>query len=508
MAEQYYQCHFMNHHSSNRRKKIKLDKRTFLIGFLFIIGLYIQNLFQLVWVSHSEEAGSSNNESEKITQREQFTILQISNNEETNDQSNPITKKYNNDKKINKKNYNDVPSNNDTQEGNSILRRQQYQSSSDGEHDVMNRSRSAHNKDAQLTEQQQRKHANSDKSSTSAFFTLLAGIDPHESKRLNHSWSYLGYLMNLVVCRYLLDSLGSKQDFVVMMRFAKSVDQQELPESQQSFFQNLRIKIKVLPSHSKNDSWKSVIMEKFSLLQFHSEYRHILFLDADVLPVCNLDYYFDLVDQGIWEENVVLAWNSEPANAGFFLLSPHAGDYESLQSQLPFQNVTNGYGRLLQKDPAEGLEHNYSEWNWHCADKDQGLLYHWVRFVQGNVTMMKQSRWQRWKHGKVQETLYDIPSKCPRRKEFPFPKFGSKWMHPPSFYSDFFHFTGQKKPWQIINWTDTTNHPISLEKCPNMYHAWKFLLRTAWKHYQLGSVLDLLPEAADEDLKNIEAFLK
>eukprot|EP00547_Thalassionema_nitzschioides_P009194 CAMPEP_0194230952 /NCGR_PEP_ID=MMETSP0156-20130528/44674_1 /TAXON_ID=33649 /ORGANISM="Thalassionema nitzschioides, Strain L26-B" /LENGTH=245 /DNA_ID=CAMNT_0038963553 /DNA_START=459 /DNA_END=1193 /DNA_ORIENTATION=- len=245
-------------------------------------------------------------------------------------------------------------------------------------------------------------------------------------------------------------------------------------------------------------------MEKFSILRFHSEYKHILFLDADIMPLCNLDYYFDLVRNKTFEPNMVMANNHEPVNAGFFLVSPEAGDYEVLHTHAQFLNETHGYGQVLPS-PAEGLEKNYSLWDWHCAKMDQGLLYHWVRFVKKSVTMLKHNRLQIWKKSdtanvgsEVEHEEQNVKSFCPR-SNYKLPLHGPDWMRDSSFYQDVYHFTGQKKPWQIVNWTNL-EHPASLQECKNMYFVWRYMLRKAWKEYNLGSISELIPNPAANNL--------
>ena len=84
-------------------------------------------------------------------------------------------------------------------------------------------------------------------------------------------------------------------------------------------------------------------------------------MDSDVMPVCNLDYIFDLSDgrDPILKENLVVAWTKEPANGGFFMLKPGKGEHHQLQSiienqrqrdqSLPFPHFdeTKGWGHQI-----------------------------------------------------------------------------------------------------------------------------------------------------------------
>ena len=69
----------------------------------------------------------------------------------------------------------------------------------------------------------------------------------------------------------------------------------------------------------------------------------MLFLDSDVMPLCNLDYMFRLSEtstplnmklkkEPLLAENVILAGRNEAAHGGFFMLTPREGDWKQLQS--------------------------------------------------------------------------------------------------------------------------------------------------------------------------------
>ena len=205
-----------------------------------------------------------------------------------------------------------------------------------------------------------------------SFFSLLAGINPYESKPLSSHFSYLGYLLHFAAVRYMLDEAGSTMDFNILMRIQNGLDN-TIPESQSTFFSKLRMKIEYLPQ-DKDDNWKSYMMDKFQILRYH-EYKKILFVDADVLPLCNWDHYFDMSERGVFAPNFVFAYNNEPAQGGFFLISPEPGDWEKYSKIPAFMNNTMGFGIPLAQ-PAEGIGRNFTDWNWYGSTDDQGMLYH------------------------------------------------------------------------------------------------------------------------------------
>ena len=184
---------------------------------------------------------------------------------------------------------------------------------------------------------QSAKQSNAKGHSKYAFFTLLAGIDPNDTLPLKRSSSYLGFLLHMATVRYMLEESGSEMDVVVLLRLAQGVRSSTLPASQETFFAKLGMRIEYLPPDE--DNWRSFMMEKFQLLRFY-EYKQILFFDADVLPLCNWDHYFDMTEQGIFAPNLVFGFRNEPAQGGFFLLSPERGDWD--YDKLILEVETNG----------------------------------------------------------------------------------------------------------------------------------------------------------------------
>jgi hypothetical protein len=338
-----------------------------------------------------------------------------------------------------------------------------------------------------------------------AIFTLLAGIDPYNSLPLGRTISpYLGYLLHMAAVRYMLDETGSTMDFNILMRFKYGLNA-TLPESQSIFFKKLRMNIEYLPQQ-EDDSWRSFMMEKFQILRYH-EYSKILFVDADVLPLCNWDHYFNMSEEGVISPNFVFAYNMEPAQGGFFLLSPEPGDWEKYLSITGFINSTIGFGFPLAQ-PAESLLSNYTEWDWHGASDDQGMLYHWVRYVKKNVTLIKKDRLRKWVEldGEVQmvEEVHNFDEACPNRTGFM--KKMEIFGYP--IIRDFIHFTGSLKPWKGIDWTYVTIKEDFVDK--TKYQLWAVALRKAWRKYDLGSVRQLIPNISDlleQDIVLVEAFL-
>lgn len=76
-------------------------------------------------------------------------------------------------------------------------------------------------------------------------------------------------------------------------------------------------------------------------------------------------------EKRVFAPNLVFAYKQEPAQGGFFMLSPERGDWET-HLKLHFMNSTIGFGKELTNRGAAGSHRIYTEWNWHGANIDQG----------------------------------------------------------------------------------------------------------------------------------------
>jgi alpha-N-acetylglucosamine transferase len=155
-----------------------------------------------------------------------------------------------------------------------------------------------------------------------------------------------------VVAAHNLRRHGSKADVIVMVQISATTNATRLPELEEMLLQAMNISVVYLPkyTHYKLESFYSLMMEKFRVLQLE-EYSRVLYLDADILPLCNLDYMMKLSESGKFlRENVVLAYKGEPASGGFFVLRPNASDYVELVE-------------IIKKTESKYLELEYPHWD-------------------------------------------------------------------------------------------------------------------------------------------------
>jgi hypothetical protein len=180
-----------------------------------------------------------------------------------------------------------------------------------------------------------------------AYFFLIGGA---MSKK--KGTDYRGGLYGVVVAAHNLRRQGSKADVILMVQVSATTNATKLPELEEELLQAMNIRVVYLPkySHPTLESFYSLMMEKFRVLLFE-EYSRVLYLDADVLPLCNLDYMMELSESGeLLQENVVLAYKGEPASGGFFVLKPSAADYRELIE-------------IVRKTESKYLELEYPHWD-------------------------------------------------------------------------------------------------------------------------------------------------
>ena len=184
--------------------------------------------------------------------------------------------------------------------------------------------------------------------------TIHATID-HPPRSQKRKWAYAflvsgcseekpgykGFLYNTVVSARRLKEFGSVADIVVMIQMSESTDARTLPFEEENMLIDNGIKIRYLPKmrSSYHECFYALVQEKFRILQM-TEYSRVLFIDADVMPLCNMDYMFELSDPTdtnkvpLLKENVIIAWRGEAANAGFFMMKPNDNDWKQLQREI------------------------------------------------------------------------------------------------------------------------------------------------------------------------------
>lgn len=248
------------------------------------------------------------------------------------------------------------------------------------------------------TEQQQHHGNNTDY----AYAFVIGGCDPATE-------GYKGFLYNILVATRSLRDQGSVSDVVAFFQMKHSSRAEELPAKDISLLKALQIKVYYIPK-SPTESFYDTVMNKFRVLSL-TQYRRVFLLDGDVVPVRNMDYLFEVSDSAhsqrpqhwfrdrkarktkplVLNENIIIAGAMEPANAGAFMVTPHVGDYDKIQTiirkrarlaaethgheKAPFDQV-KGWGHEIKPPDrwtTRSQNRTGTSWTFHFAYSDQGL---------------------------------------------------------------------------------------------------------------------------------------
>lgn len=216
------------------------------------------------------------------------------------------------------------------------------------------------------------------------------------------------------------------------------------------------------------------------------------------MPVCNLDYIFELSDgpEAVVKENLVVAWTKEPSNGGFFMLKPEKGGQEELERIV---HETRSKGAF---DPIVGWGHKIRP-NEHYTfyDEDENAIRRGTstppRAIRdcsttgSNLSSAASPLWRAaivwnngtwtqatamhciWKKVLHQSPFFAhtcIPENNDEAKFALHPTYGGAFLRRPP-YSDFVHFSGKYKPWEMREFTGIITHK---------HQAWS--ARNYWFH--------------------------
>lgn len=333
-----------------------------------------------------------------------------------------------------------------------------------------------------------------------AYAFLMAGCD---SKTRGH----VGYLYNIMASSHILKASGSKADVVAMVRMSSGTDESALLFEEEKWLKACGVKIKYLPKMrvKKADSFYTAMMDKFRVLDL-VEYSRVIFMDSDAIPLCNMDYIFEMSEcSGQLEENLVIAWKFEPSQGGFFMLKPGLGELEKLEEvvrireekskELPWPpfDEKEGWGHVI-KPPDHWVNFHGrkgTKWDWYGVFADQGLLYMWTKYVKMRVSIVINKMVQNWgrkeDQGKLtvfmKESHVDILNNKSCSKSDPFGR-GSLFHSAP--YRDFHHFTGRQKPWIGQKAKEVPAEIVNISDASSPTQLWFHALRQVAKNHDMG----------------------
>ena len=305
--------------------------------------------------------------------------------------------------------------------------------------------------------------------------------------------SYKGFLWDVLISASLLRKAGSTADFWLYLRFSPNSTLTEMPEEDTRLLNEFGIQTKYLEK-PKHESFGQLVYDKFLTLNM-TDYKRVMFLDADIVPLTNLDYYFHLSDPGytnaptVLKPNFIVATRGEPCNTGMFIVEPSFSIFKEYRETVRAQrkdakdlprhfDPNKGWGHSFWEygDQWESMHKRGKKWKFYAAHSDQGLMYYVARFLYQDVSIAMGRKVQNWKGVDVankdetkeakqifkpekesedidvlerhQPPLSAYMYSCDQEAEIQSKRDGgfSHMCNPP--YNSFGHFTGSHKPWQ------------------------------------------------------------
>lgn len=319
--------------------------------------------------------------------------------------------------------------------------------------------------------------------------------------------SCLGYVLNVIVASQILQEFNSIAD--VVLKVQMRAGQSRLSDQQEAWLSSANVKLEYLNGPTSISSFGMATILKFKVFQM-LEYDRVLFLDADLIPICNLDYMFheSYNDNGMLEDLVVINGAVCPATANFFMVTPKEGEFERIKEIIQKYRVEhngslkfdyeNGWGHRLQYPDhwtSFWMRKDGHHWDYYASNSDQGLLHYYARYTVLNYTQLTIRKVETW--SKVQATntnlawFQDLATNVPEEKDHPTIPVGAaipvdnstflakiderdsselptcggaqrihqrgEYMFAP--YSDHLHFGGGGKPWnQNISAAEILSH--------------------------------------------------
>jgi hypothetical protein len=359
-----------------------------------------------------------------------------------------------------------------------------------------------------------------------AYAFLLAGCDANRPEQ------YRGILFGILVNLEILRQSNSTANVVVYVQMmthpstTKTSNDAVLPAKDAALLQGYpRVQISYIPPGTAATTFYQIQFEKFRILQL-TQYRRVIYMDADVMPLCSLDYLFSLSMQGVLRENLIIAGDKEPVNGGLFMLRPGEGEYEQLitivkkrddmilssasSSNGSLHDLTNnmtvvnktylemvGWGHVIQPPDlwrSRAKHVKGTQWNFYAAFADQGLLYHWAKYVKMNTTILFRFGVEHWSSSYDKNVTTNTTISLLQPVPNPFKGLGccqERFQESDCNARDFLereicHFWGPKrKPWNFQEKIMDLQKPrhVRYLRC---YHLWLTLFHQVKQRFDIS----------------------
>jgi len=384
--------------------------------------------------------------------------------------------------------------------------------------------------------QAQKKPADNRKQSPYSYAWILGAI--HEDK-----WAYKGFLWDVIISANLLRKQGSTADFWVFVRLSPESKLDDLPPEDRRLLEMVGIKIRVLDKPEK-ESFAQLVFDKFLTINM-TDYKRVIFLDGDLIPLVNLDYIFHLSDPDHTETptlikpNLITASLGEPCNTGIFMVQPSVEAFAKYNDAVikqrehaktlpyPHFDYNEGWGRNFKehKENWRSVAKKSNGWHFHASHSDQGLMFYWSKYLIQDVTIVISDIVENWKRGPDGDPVKESEVKAlfsPYQEkplvyqwscEKPYDTRDwkkKKWRCFPPI-DGFAHFMGNTKPWkQNLRNNDFTilAEYSYMQKAANS--LWFLKLHEINTKYKMGLDMDnwdsVYPELMKSDTLGVQAM--
>ena len=239
-----------------------------------------------------------------------------------------------------------------------------------------------------------------------AYVFAIWRLDPDKQ---NHK----GYLANILIATRILRLQGSTADFVILIKLHYDSKHSVLPNELVQLLTGMKIRIHYLAQqqqqqqHDDNDRKLNVygtMFYKFAIFNL-TEYRQVMYLDSDLMPMNNLDYLMQQADHGFLKPNIMIASNREPANGGMFIVRPNQTVYQHIQSIIRTWgdrlaksqewDELVGWGHVIEPPDCWETNNHHNrgiKWTFWAANADQGFFYYYCKYVLKECTQIL-ARW-------------------------------------------------------------------------------------------------------------------
>lgn len=291
-----------------------------------------------------------------------------------------------------------------------------------------------------------------------AYFIM---IGPFTMRRAYRTWLYAA-----VALHNALKRSGSTADTVILcaLKDQKGVTSAYMLPEEEELLQRNDVHWRYVHAPYGNSGFH---MGHYKLWAWqHTEYARIQLLDADVIPLVNMDAYFRLAEE-LQTDFLGCPGKISVLNAGWFVLRPSCAHFDAMTRLVMHDNgrwnKVLGWGHELDTWKSATGAMMPPGWDFFDAHGNQGHMYSYFMFDAKDITLIYKQSVLRHTTGSTTEAS-DI-SRTPSQGgsypahsvakmndliasayPCPFPKVTSG--------SAYYHFTGNVKPWTKYKPTD------------------------------------------------------